>query len=197
LKYRKPVKPEEPLSQIKYATETMLKWIAAVLLNFLSVSDLFSQSEIKDQHFYPKAVGYMSFVLPLVKFNKDETTNDFENFKNNFAIGFPVGINILYSDKFGFSFEITPTIKAGNGTTKTSNVTFSPGPMFRFSHGLVIISRLAFETSGRYGVTPVLSKVIIRSRIFNYFISGSLPVRFGNNELPSIGINFQFGLIFN
>jgi len=175
----------------------MLKWFAAILLNFSVVSDLFSQAETNIQHIYPKTVGYMSFVLPLVKINKDETTNDFENFEDNFAIGFPVGINILYSDKFGFSFEITPTIKAGNGTTKTSNFTFSPGPMFRFSHGFTIISRLAFETSGRYGVTPVFNKIIIRSKTINYFVSGSLPVRFGNNELPSMGINFQFGLIFN
>jgi hypothetical protein len=100
----------------------------------------------------------MSFILPLIKINKDETTNDFENFKNNFAIGFPVGLNILYSEKFGFSFEISPTIKAGNGTTKTNNITFSPGPMFRFKHGFTFIPRLAFETSGRYGLPPFLIK---------------------------------------
>jgi hypothetical protein len=139
----------------------------------------------------------MSFVIPLVKINKDETTNDFENFKNNFAIGFPVGINILYNEKFGFSFEISPTIKAGNGTTRTNNLTFAPGPMFRFKHGFTFIPRLAFETSGRYGFTPVFNQIIIRTKPLNYFISLSLPARFGNNELPSIGLNLQFGVIFN
>jgi hypothetical protein len=175
----------------------MRKGITAILLNIILFSRLFSQSDKNIPPVYPKTVGYMSFVLPLVKINKEETTNDFENIKNNFAIGFPVGINILYSDKFGFSFEISPTIKTGNGTSKTSNITFSPGPMFRLHHGYTIISRLSFETSGRYGVTPVISKTVIRSRIMNYFVSGSLPVRFGNNELPSLGINIQFGIVFN
>src|SRR5450432_3479869 len=175
----------------------MLKWIAAILLNFSVMSDLFSQSETNTQHNYPKTVGYMSIVLPLVKINKDETTNDFENFKNNFAIGFPVGVNILYNEKFGFSFELSPTIKAGNGTTRTNNLTFAPGPMFRFKHGFTFIPRLAFETSGRYGFTPVFNQIIIRIKPLNYFISLSLPARFGNNELPSIGLNLQFGVIFN
>lgn len=145
---------------------------------------------------YPKVTGYMSFVLPLFKINKDETTNDFEDFNNNFAIGFPVGINVLYSEKFGFSFEISPTIKAGNGTTKTSNITFSPGPMFRFKRGFTFIPRLSFETSGRYGFTPVFNQVILRTNPLNYFISLSLPTRFGNKELPSIGLNFQVGVTF-
>src|SRR5450432_4125504 len=175
----------------------MRQWIL-LIITIIVFKNSFAQTAISSATIaYPKVVGYMSFVIPLVKINKDETTNDFENFKNNFAIGFPVGINILYSDKFGFSFEITPTIKAGNGTTKTSNFTFSPGPMFRFSHGFTIILRLAFETSGRYGVTPVFNKIVIRSKTINYFISASLPVRFGNNELPSIGGSLQFGCIFN
>ena len=158
---------------------------------------LYSQSLSSANTVYPKVVGYFSFILPLVKANKEETTNDFENFKNNFAIGFPVGINILYSEKFGFSFEFTPTIMAGNGSTKTSNLLFDPGPMFRFEHGFTIITRLAFETSGRYGVTPVFNKTILRTKPFNYFVAGSLPVRFGNNELPTVGVNFQFGLTLN
>jgi len=49
---------------------------AAILFNFSVMSDLFSQSETNIQHNYPKTVGYMSIVLPLVKINKDKTTND-------------------------------------------------------------------------------------------------------------------------
>jgi hypothetical protein len=175
----------------------MRPWIL-LIMTFILFKNSFSQTAAGSATVvYPKVVGYMSFVLPLIKINKDETTNDFENFKNNFAIGFPVGVNILYSEKFGFSFEISPTIKAGNGTTKTSNMTFSPGPMFRFKHGFTFIPRLSFETSGRYGFTPVFNKIIARTRPLNYFISLSLPARFGNNELPSIGLNFQIGVIFN
>ena len=108
----------------------MAKWIFLLLLIFFFIKTPPAQTPAAPNVIYPKVVGYLSFILPLIKINKDETTNDFENFKNNFAIGFPVGINILYSEKFGFSFELTPVIKAGNGTTKTNNFVFSPGPMF-------------------------------------------------------------------
>jgi hypothetical protein len=174
----------------------MRQWIL-LITTLIVFNHSFAQTAAVPALAYPKVVGYISFVLPLVKINKDETTNDFENFSNNFAIGFPVGLNILYSEKFGFSFEISPTIKAGNGTTKTNNITFSPGPMFRFKHGFTFIPRLAFETSGRYGFTPVFNKTVIRTKPLNYFISLSLPARFGNNELPSIGLNLQFGVVFN
>ena len=146
---------------------------------------------------YPKVVGYLSFILPLVTANKNTTTNDLSNGFKGFAIGFPVGVNVLYSKSFGFSYEITPTIKAGAGTTKTSNILFDPGPMFRFPGGFTIISRLAFETSGRYGVTPVFNQIIVRTPIINYFVALSLPARFGADALPSIGLNLQVGIIFN
>jgi hypothetical protein len=146
---------------------------------------------------YPKTVGYFSFILPVVTINKDKTTNDFSSFKNGFAIGFPVGVNILYSSRFGFSYEITPTIQTGAGSSKTSKILFDPGPMFRFDHGFTIITRLAFETSGRYGFTPVFNKIVARTKAVNYFLAASLPCRFGNSELPSIGGGLQFGFIFN
>ena len=73
----------------------------------------------------------------------------------------------------------------------------SQGPMLRFKHGLTLITRLAFETQGRYGFTPVLNKVYLRTKAVNYFIAASLPTRFGNNQLPSIGGSLQFGFIFN
>ncbi|MDB5151269.1 MAG: hypothetical protein JWR54_20 [Mucilaginibacter sp.] len=143
---------------------------------------------------YPKVVGYLSFIVPIVTFNKDATTY---NFNGTTSIGFPVGINVLYSDKFGFSYEFTPTIKSGNGTSKMSNLLFDPGTMFRFEHGFTIITRLAFETSGRYGFTPVFNKVYARSKYVNYFVALSTPTRFGNNDVPSLGLNVQFGFTFN
>ena len=164
---------------------------------FLNAAHVFSQSHESTQIVYPKTVGYFSFILPIVTVNKDKVSNDFSSFKNGFAIGFPIGVNILYSDKFGFSYEITPTIQTGNGSSKTSKILFDPGAMFRFKHGFTFISRLAFETTGRYGVTPVFNKIIARTKAVNYFVAISLPARFGNSELPSIGGNLQFGFIFN
>ncbi|HLY68965.1 MAG TPA: hypothetical protein VKR53_04505 [Puia sp.] len=146
---------------------------------------------------YPKTVGYLSFILPLVTINKNTTTNDFSGGVNQFAIGFPVGVNVLYREHFGFSYEIIPTIQASPGMTKTSKILFDPGPMFRFSHGFTFVPRLAFETTGRYGFTPVFNEVYARTKVANYFVAMSLPARFGNNELPTIGLNLQLGLIFN
>ena len=143
---------------------------------------------------YPKAVGYLSFIIPIVTMDKNSTTT---NFTHGTSIGFPAGVNVLYSERFGFSFEITPTIKSGSGSSRVSNVLFDPGPMFRFQHGFTIISRLAFETSGRYGFTPVFNKILLRTKAINYFTAVSLPARFGNSALPTIGGNVQFGFIFN
>ncbi len=143
---------------------------------------------------YPRAVGYLSFIVPIVTIDKNTTTY---NFNGTTKIGFPVGVNILYSDHFGFSYEFTPTITATSANSKVSNLLFDPGTMFRFEHGFTIITRLAFETAGRYGFTPVFNQVYARTKYVNYFIAGSLPARFGNGAPASIGFNVQFGFTFN
>ncbi len=143
---------------------------------------------------YPKTVGYLSFIVPIVTVS-NTTAYNFSHATG--SIGFPVGINVLYSDRFGFSYEFTPTIKSAGGTSKMSNLLFDPGTMFRFDHGFTIITRLAFETSGRYGFTPVFNKVYARTKDVNYFIALSLPARFGNAANASVGLNVQFGFTFN
>jgi hypothetical protein len=143
---------------------------------------------------YPRAVGYLSFIVPVVTIDKDKTT---WNFNGTTRIGFPVGVNVLYSDHFGFSYEFTPTITATSASSKVSNLLFDPGTMFRFEHGFTVITRLAFETAGRYGFTPVFNQVYARTKYVNYFIAGSLPARFGNGAPASIGFNVQFGFTFN
>ncbi|WP_259067687.1 hypothetical protein HDF24_19310 [Mucilaginibacter sp. X4EP1] len=153
--------------------------------------------KIKAKSTYPKVVGYLSFILPL-----ETLTVSTGKFSPNFSdhtssIGFPIGINVLYSDKFGFSYEITPTVKASGGSSKMSNLLFDPGTMFRFSHGFTIISRLAFETSGRYGFTPVFNQVYARTKDVNYFVALSLPTRFGESEAATVGLNLQIGFTFN
>jgi len=143
---------------------------------------------------YPSAVGYVSFILPLETFSAGSFTPDFNG---TTKIGFPIGVNVLYSDKFGFSYEITPTIKEAPGTNGVSNILFDPGTMFRFEHGFTIITRLAFQTDGKYGFTPVFNQVYARTKYVNYFVAGSLPVRFGGGEAASIGVSLQIGFIFN
>ena len=148
---------------------------------------------------YPQAKGYLSFIIPWVTFQGKTTTPEF---KTATTIGFPFGVLVLYSPTFGFSFEITPSViyehqTAKSPASKTSNVLFDPGPMFRFKHGWTFIPRLAFETGGRYGVTPVLNKVVARTKAINYFVAVSAPMRAGNSEPTSIGANLQIGFIFN
>jgi hypothetical protein len=127
---------------------------------------------------YPKVVGYLSFILPLETLQSGNFTPNFDHHTSN--IGFPIGVNVLYSDHFGFSYEITPNIEATDGSSKMSKILFDPGTMFRFDHGFTIITRLAFETSGRYGFTPVFNQIYAR-----------------NAEAYSIGLNLQIGFIFN
>jgi len=147
---------------------------------------------------YHVVKGYLSFIIPWVTINKEKTTTEFQNAT---TIGFPVGINIYYSKHFGFSYEITPSVvwqksDGKPGTSKTSNLLFDPGPIFRFSR-FNFIPRLAFETQGRYGFTPVFNKVYCRTRDVDYWFSVSLPARFGNNAPASVGANLQIGFTFN
>jgi len=148
---------------------------------------------------YPYTKGYLSFIIPWVTFQGNTVTPEF---KAATTIGFPFGVLVYYSATFGFSFEITPSIMYEHQTgkspaSKTSNVLFDPGPMFRFTHGWTFIPRLAFETRGRYGVTPVLNKIVARTKVVNYFLALSAPMRAGNSEPTSIGANLQVGFIFN
>ena len=96
---------------------------------------------------YPYTKGYLSFIIPWVTFQGNTVTPEF---KTATTIGFPFGVLVYYSATFGFSFEITPSIMYEHQTgkspaSKTSNVLFDPGPMFRFTHGWTFIPRLAFE----------------------------------------------------
>ncbi|HMH35130.1 MAG TPA: hypothetical protein VK543_18970, partial [Puia sp.] len=94
----------------------------------------FSQQKSPVQS-YPKIIGYASFIHPIVTLDKKGSTF---NFSNGYTVGFPIGINILKNDKIGFSFEITPVIKAQHDTSKVTNIIFDPGVMFRFKHGFTI-----------------------------------------------------------
>ena len=163
------------------------------ILFLSSTNTLFAQAPVPAA-VYPKVVGYFSFVIPAVTINKNETTPEF---KKATTIGFPIGVNVLYSKSFGFSYEFIPFVVAQASGSKTSNILFDPGPMFRFNHGTTLITRLAFETQGRYGFTPVFNQIIKRTKAINYFMAASTPVRFGNSQPASIGASLQFGFIFN
>ncbi len=118
------------------------------------------------------------------------------NFNPAYTVGFPTGLNILKSDRIGFSFEITPFIRTENGTSRMSNILFHPGVMFRFPKRFTINQRLAFETNGRFGTTTVFSKVVKVYKNSTLFVATPIPLRAGNNQPISIGLGLQVGIGF-
>lgn len=142
---------------------------------------------------YPRMVAYLGVLHPLVTWNETGTET---NFNRYYAVGFPIGLNLWKTRQLGFSVEIVPLVRAENGTSRTANVLFHPGVLVNLGHDFTLASRLAFETSGRYGFTPVLNKIVRKGPTNSYFVAVPLPVRFGNNHAPSFTIGFQFGIVF-
>ena len=159
-----------------------------ILLALIVVSNsVFSQTT------YPKITGYFGILHPIVTFSGDETS---VNFRDYYAVGFPTGINIWKSSKIGFSLEIVPNIKTEDGISKMNNLLFHPGVLVALGNGFTFAGRAAFETSGRYGFTPVFNKTVIKNTNCSYFVAVPLPVRFGNEHPATFGIGFQFGIAF-
>ena len=142
---------------------------------------------------YPKVTGYVGIVHPIVAFSDGETTT---NFNGHYVVGMPTGINLWKNPKVGFSMEFVPYVRAENGTSKMNNFLFHPGVLVALGKGFTFAGRAAFETSGRYGFTPVLNKTVIKNKNSSYFVALPLPVRFGNEKPASFTIGFQFGIAF-
>lgn len=142
---------------------------------------------------FTKIGGYVGIVHPLVTYSKDEPVYNFDNY---YIGGLVIGINIWKSPKIGFSAEFVPYIRAENGTSKMSNFLFHPGILITLKKGWTFVGRAAFETSGRYGFTPVLNTIVKKNKNSGYFIAIPFPVRFGNDHSASFTIGFQFGIAF-
>ncbi|MDJ1470306.1 hypothetical protein [Xanthocytophaga flava] len=138
-------------------------------------------------------MGYFSIIHPIVTFYSNHTTT---NFSDTYVVGFPTGVNILKSEKIGFSFEITPFIRSNSSESQVTHFLFHPGILFRFKKGFTLTERLAFETSGRYGFTTIFSKVLIRGKYTSLFLAIPIPVRFGTQIPSAIGSGIQTGLTF-
>jgi len=163
-----------------------LKHLSLIIL-FVFSSALFAQNT------YPKITGYFGILHPIVTISSDQTNL---NFRDYYAIGFPTGINIWKSSKIGFSFEIVPNIKTEDGHDKVTNILFHPGILVPLGDGFTFAGRVAFESSGRYGITPVVNKTIIKNDNCSYFIAVPFPVRFGNDHPSTFTVGFQFGIAF-
>jgi len=142
---------------------------------------------------YPRIAGYFSVYHPIETLSGGTFTG---NFGNVYAVSFPFGVHILKSDHFGVSFEISPCIRTQNNSSKVSSVAFNPGALFRFTHGYTLVTRLAFESSGRFGFTPALIKILKKGKDCNLFTAVALPARFGNNQASSLSSGLQLGFSF-
>lgn len=152
-----------------------------------------AQAQTNPVQTYPKVTGYVGIVHPLVTFSSVGT--DY-NFKGHYVVGMPTGINLWKSSKIGFSMEFVPYVRAEAGTSKMSNFLFHPGVLVGLGKGYTFAGRAAFETSGRFGFTPVLNKVVVKNSGSSFFVALPLPVRFGNAKPTSFTAAFQFGLAF-
>ncbi|TCC90128.1 hypothetical protein EZ428_12630 [Pedobacter frigiditerrae] len=163
----------------------------AVILFLTAILNLTTKAQQVNN--YPKITGYFSIMHPIGTWNKD---GFHDNFSNVYTVVFPFGMNILKSDKFGVSFEVAPVVRTEHNIAKVSSVLFHPGAMFRFKHGFTFIGRMAFETNGRFGFTPVFNQVIKKGKNTSLFLSAPLPVRFGNNQPVSLTTGLQVGVSF-
>lgn len=166
-----------------------MKTVFAIIVLILSA---FSP-RVAAQTTYPRIVGYAGIIHPIVTFGDGGAHT---NFNGAYIGGLPMGVNVWKNPKIGFSFAVVPFIRVADGRVKMNNFLFHPGILFSLGQGFTLASRAAYETSGRYGITPILSKVIKKNKHCNYFIAMPVPARFGNDHPATIGIAFQFGVAF-
>lgn len=172
------------------------RWVASsyislliILMSCQSVAQALAQTPPS----YPRMAGYLGVLHPLVTFDEKGSET---NFNQYYVVGFPIGLNLWKTQKVGFSVEIVPIIRAENGTSRVANVLFHPGVLVNLGHDFTLASRLAFETSGRYGVTPVLNKMVKRGQTLSYFVAVPVPLRFGNDRPTSLTVGLQVGIVF-
>jgi hypothetical protein len=169
------------------------KSICYALFVFIYLATSESVAQTPAPVVYPRIAGYVGILHPIVTFSEEGTVT---NFKDYYVVGLPTGINIWKSAKMGFSAEFVPLIRAENGTSKMANFLFHPGVLVTLAPGLTFAGRAAFETSGRYGFTPVLNKIVKKNKHSGYFVAVPVPFRFGNGHPFSVTAGFQFGITF-
>jgi hypothetical protein len=170
-----------------------IKGVVVFLMLCLFFKNSFAQQDNPAPTTYPKVAGFFAVLVPVGTFSNNGFT---ANFSKSTAFGLPFGLNLLKSDHLGFSLEMVPFMLSQNGSTKMNYMLFHPGVMFRLHNGFTITPRLAFQTDGRYGVTPVFSKIIMSKKDYNIYVSLSEPARFGNNLPGSYTTAMQLGISF-
>ena len=154
-------------------------WTLLVLTAFSTTA--FAQTGANDQQ--TKVSSYFGLVHPIATFQGGDVHM---NFDDSYTIGVVTGINVQKSPKYGYSLEIVPTIVSNSKTSRVKNIVIQPGVYFPFKNGWKFTNRFSFETSGRYGITPSVSKVLIKGA---HPLALTIPIslRFGNEQDFSLG----------
>lgn len=158
------------------------------ILFFFQIIKINAQSSI-----FPKVTGHFGIVNPLVTITKEKTSF---NFNGSYSVSMVGAINLCKTEKWGFSLESYSTLKFENGISKMANFTFHPGILYRINSTTTLAGRTAFETSGRYGITPVFNKVLRKNQFTNYYLAIPFPIRAGAEKPLSIGLGVQLGVSF-
>ncbi|OGS78544.1 MAG: hypothetical protein A3D31_12555 [Candidatus Fluviicola riflensis] len=163
-----------------------LRFTLVFLLTIINCK-VYCQNEI-NKEIPLKVTGYLGFVHPIATLQNERLS---VNFQNSYTVGFPMGINVQKKSNMGFSLEITPFIVAYDSVCSVKSVVIHPGIYFPRKNGWTFTGRLAFETNGRFGFTPSVSKVVIKG---SNPIAVTVPFsfRFGNNQQFSIGTAILF-----
>jgi hypothetical protein len=164
----------------------MKKWILLAAIG-MAVTPVLAQNN------NTKIVTYIGVVHPIISFSSNEPVY---NFKDYYLVGVPIGINVWKRPSLGFSLEFVPYIRSAGGFSKMDNFLFHPGLLFPLGSNWVLATRAAFETSGRYGFTPVFNKTFRKGKYSNYYVAVPLPARFGNGKPSTFTVAVQFGITF-
>lgn len=160
---------------------------------FLSFCLVFSTLFLFAQTTYPKVVAFAAVNHSIVTFTNSKPTY---NFRDYYQVGFPTGVNIWKNAKIGYSLQFIPFIRTEKGVSKMTNLLFHPGVLVALGNGYTFVGRLAFESTGRFGFTPVFSKVIAKGKYSSFFLATPLPVRLGNDKAISFSPSIETGINF-
>lgn len=116
--------------------------------------------------------GHIGAVVPLLQMSRGNTTS----IADNLVGGFPMGLTLKLRPDVAFDLEVVPFLDENS----VSNVIIHPGILMGLTNGFTFGLRGAFETSGAYGVTPLLNKSFPFPSDPNtvFFVEFVLPVRF-------------------
>lgn len=158
------------------------KFRSVVVIMACLLGSAHAQDRAQSAEFPLKVSGYFGVLHPIATLQGGQVTT---NFDDAYTVAFPTGINVQRNAGMGFSFEIVPTIKSNSLRSSVSGVAIQPGVSFPLKNGWTFVNRVSFETSGRYGITPVIAKVIIPGKNAVSCVM-PIPIKFGNEQPASV-----------